>query len=781
MLEDDGIAGVRIDQDDSTGTVLLSLSDAQRLMELTEDEVNAVLISNVGGVIKGNAATDAVEKATSDLLEEAWPDVAWSIRHDKQDALQEGGGGPSTGDIFLMVSSFAILAGVMLIINIYAMLAEERRTEMGIMRAIAFSRQQLVMTFAYEGFVYSAIASVIGVIIGAALGALIVSGLSSLDDVPLTIKPSTLLLSGSAGLLISFITAFVTSIRISRLNIVMAIRDLSEPEGSGPGRWQLISLSLVFIIGGLLTFMGFANANGYFQYIGPCVMLLSGAAVVGRFLPPRLVFTLGGGAIIAYSFLADRLDEVQILFDEGPGLFVISGIFMLLAGMMIIAFNLSVVLWVVRLGSVRLRRLEPIVQIAIAYPAVNRMRTATTMGMFGLVLFGVTLPTMFNGLQKGFVATDLDKAAGGFDVIVYNTGPNRIEDLESELRASNEIDVTQIVSIMPVHRALVKFPDIKRPAPDGEEQPDEAQSEDDEYVEDSISGIVADFAARQIFPLEARMAQFATDADAWAAIISDPGLALVSARYDGTDDGVDNALLDPGNTVQLLNPATGAIVEKTIAGRLEHIGVGFGVLWGVIVSAEAFQQDFAESSFRGDEPRLFVVNLIDGADLSAFGKQMEKALITTGAPVRVVRDSLTKELAEISTFLRIFQGFLAFGLIVGIAGLAVIAARSVYQRKQSIGMLRALGFQPGMVLASLLIEWSFIALVGIMLGVGLGFLGGYRLWALFIRDAGGAFTVPWLELIWISARVYVASVIFTVIPALRASRMSPVEALRHQE
>ena len=218
------------------------MSDAQRLMELTENEVNAVLISNVGGVIKGNAATDAVEKATSDLLEEAWPDVAWSIRHDKQDALQEGGGGPSTGDIFLMVSSFAILAGVMLIINIYAMLAEERRTEMGIMRAIAFSRQQLVMTFAYEGFVYSAIASVIGVIIGAALGALIVSGLSSLDDVPLTIKPSTLLLSGSAGLLISFITAFVTSIRISRLNIVMAIRNLSEPEGSGPGRWQLISL-----------------------------------------------------------------------------------------------------------------------------------------------------------------------------------------------------------------------------------------------------------------------------------------------------------------------------------------------------------------------------------------------------------------------------------------------------------------------------------------------------------------------------------------------------------
>ena len=39
VLDDDGISGLRIDQDDSTGTVLLSLGDAQRLMDLDETEV----------------------------------------------------------------------------------------------------------------------------------------------------------------------------------------------------------------------------------------------------------------------------------------------------------------------------------------------------------------------------------------------------------------------------------------------------------------------------------------------------------------------------------------------------------------------------------------------------------------------------------------------------------------------------------------------------------------------------------------------------------------------
>ncbi len=790
VLEDDGVSGRRIDQDDSTGTVLLSLGDAQTLMGLAADETNAVLISNVGGVIDGNAETESVERETRDLLEEAWPDPDWAIRHDKQNALSEDGGGPSTGDIFLMVSSFAILAGVMLIINIYGMLAEERRTEMGIMRAVAFKRQQLVMTFAYEGFVYSAIASVVGVAIGAALGALIVLGLgellaqdqsASLERLPLTVKPSTLLFAGCAGLLISFVTAFITSVRISRLNIVMSIRDLSEPEADGLARWQLAGIPVAFIVGALLTFAGFANANGYFQYIGPCVMLVSGAAGLGRFLSPRLVFTVGGGIIIAYSFLADRLEEVAILIDEGPGLFFISGIFVLLAGMMIIAFNLSLVLWTVRLGSGGLSRLEPIFRIAVAYPAVNRMRTAFTMGMFGLVLFGITLVTMYGGLLDVFINANLERAVGGFDTVVFTTNSNRIEDLESELAAGGEVDTSKFALIAPVRRALVKFPDFERPKSDDEEESDAPKREDDRYVVDSVHGVGAEFAAQQEYPLAARMAGFDTDAEAWAAVAADPSLALVSADYDGTNERVDNAQIDPGDIVRLLNPATGDIVEKTVAGRMEQIEVGFGVLWGVVVGTEAFQQDFAESSFRGDAPRLFVMNLTDDTDLVDFGKQLEKALITTGARVRVVREVLTDELSEVSTFLRILQGFLAFGLIVGIAGLAVIAARSVHQRRRGIGMLRALGFQPSMVLASLLIEWSFIALVGILLGVGLGFLGGYRLYALFVREAGGDFAVPWFELVWITALVYVTSLVFTLIPALRASRMAPVEALRRHE
>ena len=41
---------------------------------------------------------------------------------------------------------------------------------------------------------------------------------------------------------------------------------------------------------------------------------------------------------------------------------------------------------------------------------------------------------------------------------------------------------------------------------------------------------------------------------------------------------------------------------------------------------------------------------------------------------------------------QLFQGYLAMGLIVGIAGTAVVMVRAVRERRRQIGTLRALGF-----------------------------------------------------------------------------------------
>ena len=69
---------------------------------------------------------------------------------------------------------------------------------------------------------------------------------------------------------------------------------------------------------------------------------------------------------------------------------------------------------------------------------------------------------------------------------------------------------------------------------------------------------------------------------------------------------------------------------------------------------------------------------------------------------------------------------MGLGLVVGIAALGVIAARSVVERRQQIGILRSLGFQRGMVQLTFLLESSFVALLGITIGVLLGAFLAYN-------------------------------------------------------
>src|SRR5437773_10114462 len=72
------------------------------------------------------------------------------------------------------------------------------------------------------------------------------------------------------------------------------------------------------------------------------------------------------------------------------------------------------------------------------------------------------------------------------------------------------------------------------------------------------------------------------------------------------------------------------------------------------------------------------------------------------------------------SFLGIFEAFLALGLVVGIAGLGIISIRSVVERRKEIGVLRAIGFRKRMILAAFLLENSYVALLGIMIGIILG-------------------------------------------------------------
>ena len=101
------------------------------------------------------------------------------------------------------------------------------------------------------------------------------------------------------------------------------------------------------------------------------------------------------------------------------------------------------------------------------------------------------------------------------------------------------------------------------------------------------------------------------------------------------------------------------------------------------------------------------------------------------------------------------------------------------ERRQEIGVLRALGFRRRMVIAAFIIENSYVALLGIMIGVLLGVNLGYAF--AVSPNSGLTFVLPWQSILEIVGLAYGLSLLTTFNSSRRAGRIPPAEALRYSE
>ena len=132
---------------------------------------------------------------------------------------------------------------------------------------------------------------------------------------------------------------------------------------------------------------------------------------------------------------------------------------------------------------------------------------------------------------------------------------------------------------------------------------------------------------------------------------------------------------------------------------------------------------------------------------------------------------------EVTRTLRLLVLVIAsFSLLVGGIGVMNIMLVSVTERTREIGIRMAVGATPANVLTQFLIEAVVLALFGGVIGIGLGILAAWGMadivqWPLEIN---GAYV---LVAAGVSAAV---GIIFGYYPALKASRLDPIDALRYE-
>jgi predicted permease len=145
------------------------------------------------------------------------------------------------------------------------------------------------------------------------------------------------------------------------------------------------------------------------------------------------------------------------------------------------------------------------------------------------------------------------------------------------------------------------------------------------------------------------------------------------------------------------------------------------------------------------------------------------------ADVRTLREVYDKSLARTSFTLVMLAIAGGMALLLGIAGIYGVIAYSVSQRTREIGIRLALGAQHAEVTRMFVRHGALLA----ALGIALGLTGALLLTRLMTRILFDVSPLDPLTYVAVSAGLALAAILASYIPALRATAVDPVKALRH--
>jgi putative ABC transport system permease protein len=130
----------------------------------------------------------------------------------------------------------------------------------------------------------------------------------------------------------------------------------------------------------------------------------------------------------------------------------------------------------------------------------------------------------------------------------------------------------------------------------------------------------------------------------------------------------------------------------------------------------------------------------------------------------------------VGTFFLVMVALSGIGLMVGGVGVVAIMMISVTERTREIGVRKALGATRRIILWQFLVEASTLTTIGAIVGLLIG--GGLTVWVRHAYPIDAS--IPMWAILVALAGSALTGILFGMLPAIRASRLDPVEALRYE-
>ncbi len=689
--------------------------------------INVVRISVPGDGVTELENSQRIAPAVTAALHGAVGSAALAVRTAKADDVNEivklaNAQRPVTFALTVVI----VLAGIALVVNLALALAEERRPRLAVLRALGLSRTGLVIASVLEGAIYALAAAAVGAVPGIAAGWLLVSQAGKWVT-EIHEKNATILFSVSveaiaasiaAGALITLLTLLIASIRTSRMTIASAVRALPEP---AMPRWprglRRAGIFLLGIASVAALWLGDANLQ---LVAGVGAILAIGLALRGR-IPNRLSATIVGVGAAAWLFVIYGTLVTAYFTNSAKAA---DGAYLTVATL---ALGVGTLSTVVAVNMRVVERLVPRSLVAQLTRHPSKLWLATSSVGLVLAMFA------FIGTFIASSSPDYQKDAGGFDVSVMGTEVssfNLTPALQSKV--DTQLSLTTREYLGPIRSSW---------SPTG--QPLDWHQQLMPLYELTDSQLAGPMPS-----LSNRNTKFSSDAAVFAALRADPTLVVSGAFRSGT---------------------TLSLVGRD--GPIHLTVVGDWFLPGIIGSSR-FMAPFSAAP----QGTTLLLKLKPGVDPSAFALDVRRSFFPSGVEAVATAAILDAYSAPLRNFAAEGQLLIAAGLLVGVMSVGILAMRAVVERRRSIGVLRAVGFQRRHLMLAVVGESLLTAGGGIVVGLVVGLLLG----TLFMRysNPGGHISIQVGQLALVVTLVLGAAAAVTVLPALAVARLAPAEALR---
>ncbi|MBI3970078.1 MAG: FtsX-like permease family protein [Chloroflexi bacterium] len=663
------------------------------------------------------------------------------------------------------------------------------------------------------------------------------------ETVTWRVEPRSIILAAALGFLLTVTTVAVAAWRVSRVTIVTAIRDLPDPPARRKRRTRASQMTRVLdrlapqwwmalLPGGVaLAATGVYVGKTVWFALGASALVLFGGGVLHRVAARRWGHTAGTrlGATVAGVGLAGYwalpFDAQQFAglprLSSGIEIFALAGLLMVAGAVGALCANSDLMLRFLYRLLTALARPAPALRLAAAHALRFPFRTGVTATMFALVIFTLAVMQVITASATHFQA-DPYVAYGGWDIraeTVAATPATPLPKGEAAQREGGGSDAPPDAggasdgggphpNPLPGEKgAAHRRPLVEAALGDDSLRPFiraagsrtsgffallQLSAPSPAWGGYAVAAVDEPFAAANEIALQTRARGYATDREAWLAVARGGRLAIVDrgvlpspelrgypsiGTYSFTLHGVDDGQtsMEPVD-VWIGNPTGGAAQKVTVIGIVDRrTSPAFR---GLHVSPDVFAS--LGTPLRPPVVRYYF-RLQPGADVNTARAALGATFFDEGLQTTDLAERFQNQSGPLLLASRLLQLFVSLGLAVGVAALGVISMRAALERRQEIGVLRAIGCSRQLIGAGLLLESAFVVVMGSTLGVALALVLCQNVFAVQFFDRfqqGMRMVVPWDQVALTVAATCVVALAATWLPARAASRIPPMAALR---